>query len=91
MAHTGGDKITFMGSKGFSLLADKHLDLSGDDQTTLVKGMFMAGIFLAGCYIHAYHYQTVAYFRLAHNARSKRLQLQGVYIPKSHAFLLAVE
>jgi len=91
MASAGGDKIAFALSQDFAFFADKHLDFSGKDQAALVKGMFMAQILLPTTDFHAYHYQVVADFRPAHNAGTKFLKLQGVYMPKSHYCTILVE
>lgn len=91
MALTGRDKIAIMRRKRFSFLADKHLDRPCDYQPTLVKGMFMAGIFFSGSDLHACHDQIVTNLRMTHNTRTKLLKSQGVHIRENHVFLLTVD
>ena len=73
MKFTGRYKIGFIGVKYFLLITDKHFYSTLQNNTALVKGMFMPSIFLVRTYFHAHHYQVITDFRLAINARSELL------------------
>jgi len=69
MAPAGRYKIAIVRIQQSVFLPYKHLDLSFQNNTTLVERMFMPCIFLALIYLHAHHNQVVPNFCLAHNPR----------------------
>jgi hypothetical protein len=60
-----------------AFLTDKHLYVTFQDNTALVKGVYVACIFQAWSYDHAAHDQRLPQLRFAHDSWPERFQFQG--------------
>lgn len=65
MDDSGWQKITVIGMKHLPFFTDEHFDGTGEDQSALIEGMLMSGVFGTGGYFHDDHHQILADFSLA--------------------------